>query len=147
MEQIFHIAPPRQSPYVVIISIVALLLVMAVGFILISASMKKVSYTVTGNSLKISALFFGRTIPLDKIQRESVSVLDLKARDEYSPAVRTGGIGLPGFKSGWFKLKNGDKALLFMSDPEQLVLVPLKEDYVLLLSTTDPQGLVGALKR
>jgi hypothetical protein len=63
-----------------------------------------------------------------------------------APAVRTSGIGLPGYGAGWFRLAGGARALVFATDRARLVRVPTTAGYVLLLSADDPDGLVGALR-
>ncbi|MDR2797510.1 MAG: hypothetical protein LBB80_04135 [Treponema sp.] len=48
-------------------------------------------------------------------------------------SIRTNGISFPHFKSGWIKLRNGEKALTFITDKTNVVLIPRK-DYLLLFT-------------
>jgi hypothetical protein len=59
--------------------------------------------------------------------------------------VRTLGTGLPGYKAGWFRLGNGEKALVYLTDLERAVYVPTRAGYSLLLSPADPQAFLNAL--
>ncbi|MDR2659250.1 MAG: PH domain-containing protein, partial [Spirochaetaceae bacterium] len=52
---------------------------------------------------------------------------------EYNISVRTNGISVPKFKSGWMKLRNGKKALTFITDKKDVVLIPT-EKYLILFS-------------
>jgi hypothetical protein len=44
-----------------------------------------------------------------------------------------------------FKLSNGEKALLFVTDRSRLVYVPTREGYSVLLSATQPNELLKAM--
>ena len=66
---------------------------------------------------------------------------------DYAPKLRTNGTGLPGFACGWFKLANGSKALAFLTQPDQVVYLPLLDgDFVIMLSAEDGAGLLEELK-
>jgi hypothetical protein len=52
---------------------------------------------------------------------------------------------MPGYQSGWFRLKNGEKALLYLTDRSRAVYVPTTAGYSVLLSPDDPDGFLKAL--
>lgn len=56
------------------------------------------------------------------------------------------GTGLPGYQSGWFRLANGERALLYLTDRSKAVHVPTTLGYSLLLSPDDPDAFLSALK-
>ena len=66
---------------------------------------------------------------------------------EYAPTRRTLGTGLPGYASGWFRLHNGEKALVYLSRRDQVVYVPTSEGYSLLLSVEHPQRFITILEQ
>ncbi len=47
---------------------------------------------------------------------EEAKQVDLSGDSEYRLRTRTNGTGLPGYQAGWFKLQNGEKALVFVTD-------------------------------
>jgi hypothetical protein len=65
---------------------------------------------------------------------------------DYAPNRRTFGTRLPGYASGWFRLKNGERALAYLTRRESVVYLPTSLGYSLLLSATRPQELVGVLQ-
>ena len=71
--------------------------------------------------------------------------MDLSAEPEYKPKWRTNGTGLPGYQSGWFKLQNGQKALLFVADSRRVVFIPVRSGYSLLLSVSDAEQFLARL--
>jgi hypothetical protein len=55
------------------------------------------------------------------------------------------GTGLPGYQSGWFRLANGESALVYLTDRSKAVHIPTTLGYSLLLSPDDPDGFLAAL--
>ena len=56
------------------------------------------------------------------------------------------GTGLPGYQAGWFRLRNGEKALLYLTDRARAVYIPTTAGYSLLLSPADPDGFLSQLR-
>ena len=65
----------------------------------------------------------------------------------FDRSARTNGVGLPNYQGGWFRLKNGAKGLVFLTDSSRAVIVPTSEGYTLLASPEDPDGFLAALAR
>jgi hypothetical protein len=58
-----------------------------------------------------------------------------------------GGTALPGYRSGWFRLANGGKGLLYVTDPAKVVRVPTTEGYTVLLSVEEADQFVNHLHK
>lgn len=56
------------------------------------------------------------------------------------------GTGLPGYQAGWFRLTNGERALLYLTDRRRAVYVPTTAGYSVLLSPAEPDAFVSALR-
>jgi hypothetical protein len=52
---------------------------------------------------------------------------------------------LPQFKSGWFRLKDRERALVFITDKDSVVLIPTK-DYLLLFSMDNIDEFINKIK-
>ena len=59
----------------------------------------------------------------------------------------TNGIGLPGYQVGRFRLKNGEKALLYVTDESTGTYLPTTERDVLLLSVESAEAFLQALRK
>ena len=57
------------------------------------------------------------------------------------------GTSLPGYRAGWFRLRNGEKALLYVTDPAKAVYVPTQLDYSVIVTPQDPEGFLSAIHR
>jgi hypothetical protein len=56
------------------------------------------------------------------------------------------GTGLPGYAAGWFKLRNGAKALLYVTDRSRVARIPTTEGYLVMVSVNDPAALIAQLR-
>ena len=56
------------------------------------------------------------------------------------------GTGLPGYQSGWFRLRNGERALLYLTDRTRAVYVPTTAGFSVLLSPAEPDRFIAALQ-
>jgi len=53
---------------------------------------------------------------------------------------------VPGYRSGWFRLANGTKALLYVTDPNKVVQVPTTAGYTVLLSVAETDQFVAQIR-
>ena len=91
--------------------------------------------------------FWGREIPLRLLDASKAQILDLNADKEFFPKRRTFGTGLPGYSSGWLRLRNGDKALLYLTSRSEVVYIPTFDGYLVLLSIEEPERFIAALQQ
>ena len=123
---------------------IPLLLAGLFGYFLYSS--RRTTFEVTPESLAVRGTMYGRNISLSLIQANEVKVLDLREKGDYSPQWRTNGLGLPDYSLGWFTLKNGEKALLFLTDRSRVAYIPTSERFSLILSAREPEQLVQAVR-
>lgn len=108
---------------------------------------RHVKFEVSPAGLAIRGDLYGRRLPAPSLLREKAGVVDLAESPDYRPVWRTNGAGLPGYGSGWFRLGNGDKALIFVTDKRRVVYLPTREGYSLLLSVQEPEKFLEALRQ
>ncbi|MBN2440012.1 MAG: hypothetical protein JXJ04_01660 [Spirochaetales bacterium] len=144
MSDVFRIIPPKMSSYILILIILAFLAAICILFMALLFSIKNIRFVIGEDRFQIKSLFYGREISLRDIDQASVKVVDLNNEPDLKPRLRTNGIGLPGFWSGWFRLKNKAKALLFVTDRTRVVLFTTP-DFSVMLSSEDPEGLSDRL--
>jgi hypothetical protein len=125
------ITQPKSILYLLPIFIV-LLLVLGL-FIGIIFSVKNTSISIHNGEIVIKSFIYGRRIPIENILINEIQTLNLRENREYNISIRTNGIGLPNFYSGWMRLNNGKRALVFLTNRENVLLVPTS-DFVLLFS-------------
>lgn len=139
---------PAQSRYLWFIVPIAILLVgvLLLLFATVRAS-RSAAFEVSTDALHLRGDIYGRSIPAERLVTEGVRRVDFAREPDLRPASRRMGTALPGYQAGWFRLRNGEKALLYLTDPGKAVYVPTTNGYSLLLSPGDPQGLVAAIQK
>ena len=143
---VFDISPPPSSVHLVIGGIAFFLFVLTLLFGWLFLSVSDLSVTVTNQSLEVNIPLYGRVIPISNLALDTAEVSDIHPSSPFRPAIRTNGIGLPGYAVGWFKLTNGDKALLSLTSRERVVYILTTDGYSLLLSVNDPDTFIQELK-
>ena len=147
MTEVFKIIP---APAKTLWAIGAFALLMAAILCLtgyIAYSSRQVQFELSDSQLYIRGGFYGRIIPITSLVTEQAIEVELNRNSPYQPTRRTNGIGLPGYNSGWFKLRNGEKALLFVTELRRVIYLPTTDGYSLLLSVQEPERFLHSLNR
>jgi len=127
-----------------ILGVAFLVAALALVAILLLLQLPKIELGTDG--IRIAGTVFGRTIPLARLELDRARRVDIAASPELRPKWRTMGIGLPGYRAGWFSLQDGEKALLFATDDRNLIYIPTKDDYALMITPSDPGAFLGSLR-
>ena len=102
---------------------------------------------VTPAELKVSGSIYGRTLQRSDLETANARVVDLGREPSLTPVLRSNGVGLANYRVGWFRLKNGQRALCFLTRTDSVLYLPTNQSFVLLLSTSEPERLLNALER
>jgi hypothetical protein len=146
VEQVFPIVP-ASGKAVWTLAAIALLLLALLGLLVYTGySARHVRFEVSPGGLRIVGDIYGRTIPLNSLVLAEAGSVDLRCSSEYAPRWRTNGTGLPGYQAGWFSLANGERALVFVTDPRRVVRVPTTEGFTVLLSVANPEDFLTSLR-
>ncbi|MEO8901785.1 MAG: PH domain-containing protein [Polyangiaceae bacterium] len=101
---------------------------------------------VSREAVQIRGSIYGRTIAKRDLDLDRARVVDLNSEPGLSPQLRTNGIGLANYRVGWFRLRNRERALCFLTGDGSVLYLPTRQHYALLVSTSDPGALLAALK-
>ena len=144
--QVFRIAPAGLGPFWVLAAVagvtLAVLAVLAVSLV----GSRWSRFELSASGLRIRGDLYGRLLPAQSLRAAEARRVDLATTSELRPRLRTWGTGLPGYQSGWFRLANGEKALVYLTDRQRAVYVPTHEGYSLLLSPEEPDAFLNALR-
>ena len=147
MTETFEIVPASAKAFWSM-GILSLILVGLVAlFAYITYSSRSAEFTVMSEGLRLRGDMYGRMIPARELVTEEAEILDLRHKGPYSPRWRTFGTGLPGYLAGWFKLRNGEKALIYVTDKSRVVRIPTTNGYQVMLSVREPDRFLQALQR
>jgi len=146
MPEVFHIVPASGRALGFFAGFGVLMLGMAAMFGYFAVASRTARFELSAQGLAIHSAPYGRTLPASALLPEQATLVDLRSDRELQPTLRTNGIGLPGYAAGWFRLRKGEKALLFVTDPSRVVYLPTREGYSVLLSVAEPERFIEALR-
>lgn len=119
----------------------------AVGFA-VTYSPGPPAYTFDGNRLVIHDRFYPVTLNGADVDAANIRVVDIGAGSDWQPVARTNGFANAHYRSGWFRVRNGQKVRLYVESARGLVLLPPKgSGNAVLLEVSDPQSFVEAARR
>ena len=147
MTESFAIAPSQSGALWIVVGFVGLLVLGVMGILVATTRGASNSrFDVSPEGIRIRGDIYGRVVPASTIRRDAVRAVNLATEPDLAPRRRTMGTAMPGYHSGWYRLQNGRKALLYLTDQSRAVYVPTSGDYDLLLSPAEPERFVATLK-
>jgi hypothetical protein len=147
MPQVYHIAAANVSRAWLYVPIVIAIVLLSLVIVLIGASFRAArhsTFELSAEGLRLRGDLYGRFIPMAQLDAKDAELVDVRS-GPLRPARRTAGTAVPGFRSGWFRLADGSKALLYVTDPTRVVRIPTSEGYTVLLSVAESDAFVDQL--
>lgn len=147
MPDVFPIVPAasRASWFLGAVGLVTAAVTLLLAYLAWSTRHSRVEVSAT--QVRLVGDLWGRTIPLAALDLSRARQIDLDQETSLRPVARTLGTGLGGYAAGWFRLANGDKALVYLTDWQHVAYVPTRDGYALLLSVSEPEAFLARLAR
>ena len=123
----------------------ALVLLLAAAFGLLLYRTYGSNVILDGESMSLNVPLYSRTVPYGMIDVEGVSIIDDPDNAALSLAIRTNGVGMPGYLLGSFRTSGGRRAFVALTDRSKIVYVPLTDGSTILLSVENAEDLVRRL--
>jgi len=143
---VFPIAPADSRYFWLLIPVIVILLA-AIALLATSLRGAHASrFEIRADGLRLEGDLYGRLLPKSQLRVDLARRVDLTREEQLRPKWRRIGAALPGYQSGWFRLRNGEKALLYLTDRTRAVYIPTTAGYSLLLSPADPDGFLAQLR-
>ena len=115
-------------------------------FLIIDRALYRHRIAIDDGALDVATTFYRRKLALAELRLDQARVIDLAERTEFKPALRSNGASLPGFHSGWFRLRNRSRAFVAIAAGPRVLWVPTTRGYGLLLQPRQPQVLLQHLR-
>ncbi len=145
--EVFPTVPAASRGIWVIVGIVAVICAAATALLVVTAQGSSRSrFEISDDGLRIRGDLYGQLIRTSAIRGGSAKTVNLLIDTALAPKRRTMGAAVPGYSAGWFRLRNGREALVYLTDPTKSVHVPTTSGYDLLLSPQDPERFVERLR-
>jgi hypothetical protein len=104
-----------------------------------------VEVVIDEDRIKIQGDLWKGEIPKKDLLEEGAAIVDLTEASELSPLLRLMGTGLFHYQSGWYLLRNGRRALIYLTDRKEVVYLPRKKGVALLVSVENPGSFLKEL--
>jgi len=126
-------------------------LVITTAFVLLLAAAMSWAFfrrriVLHADALEVVSTFYRKRVAVNVLDLEQARVVDLDEHPELKPALKINGFGMPGFRSGHYRMKDRRKAFCLVSDASGVVYLPLADGSVVLISPERPRELLEALK-
>lgn len=108
--------------------------------------LKRHRLQLDADGIEIATTFYTQRVAFADIDLDSARMLRLDEHPELKPLLKSNGYALPGFRSGWFRLRNWQKAFVATSDGDRVLWLPTRRGFGLLLQPRDPQRLLQRLR-
>lgn len=103
-------------------------------------------FELVPTGLRLTDELYSRTIPWHSLRIEEARRVSFVSDPELKPGWRHAGNSWPGYQTGWFRLRNGERALLYVTDRSNLVYLPTSAGFSVLLSPADPDLFLATLR-
>lgn len=90
-------------------------------------------------------LFFARKLQVGELAMDQARVLDLGEHTVFKPMLQLGAFSLPGFNVGNYMLRNRRRAFCLLTSRERVLLLPLHNGKLVIVSPEKPRALLDAL--
>ncbi len=147
MKDVYSIVPAGPGAALMLVAISVLVLALGLMLMFIVVSMRHASVTLGPEHLRLRADLVSRCIDYRDLDIDAARVVNLEHETELRPRWKQRGTGLPGYQSGWFKLRDGSKALLAVTERTRVVHLPTRKGYSLLMSVENPDSFMRDLVR
>jgi hypothetical protein len=115
---------------------------------LLMLATKRRSVELRDGMLEVRAALFRQRVAVTQLDLDRARIVDLAERTELRPVIKTGGMSMPGFHAGRFRLREKfGRAFCLVTDRRRVLWLPLRDGKdQLLLSLEQPQALLEALR-
>ncbi|NUS38313.1 MAG: hypothetical protein HOQ02_04735 [Lysobacter sp.] len=128
------------------IAIATALLVLLLVWAAMAWAMRRHRIELQADALTIVAGFHRDRLALSELQLEKARVGTLGEHPEWKPFLKSNGMALPGFRSGWFRTRRWQRVFACLAGGERVLWVPTTRKHALVLEARQPQVLLDRLR-
>jgi hypothetical protein len=147
MIETFPIVPGSVRMLWLIVPVCLLVAAAVAGLIHSLSGARNARFEVSPAGLRLRGDFYGRLIPPSELRLDEARAVNLDSEPSLAPRIRLVGTAISGYRAGWFRLRNGERALLYVTDTRRIAYLPTVKGYAILLSVADPDALLASLRR
>ena len=108
--------------------------------------MRRHRLRLDATGLEVATTFYRQKLALSELLLDTARVVSIDEHPELKPMLKTNGMALPGFRSGWFRSRAFKKLFVATAGGEQLLWLPTRRGHALLLQPRQPRDLLQRLR-
>ena len=112
----------------------------------IDRSLRRHHIVIDTDGLQVATTFYKQNLRWNELQLDRARVVDLDERTGLRPLLKTNATALPGFQSGWFRMRNRGKAFVARAGGTRRLWLPTSCGFDLLLQPRQPRALLQRLR-
>jgi hypothetical protein len=124
-------------------TILAITLAVYAGIVLL---MRRHRLRIDAGGIEVATTFYSRRLRWEQLRLDAARVVDIDERTELKPMLKSNGVAMPGFHSGWFRSRGFNRLLVASAGGKRLLWVPTREGYDLLLQPRKPAVALERMK-
>ena len=121
-------------------------LVLVIAWIALDRLVQRHRLTIDAAGIGVTTTLYRQRLAWSDLDLSSARVVEMDEHPESRPLLKTSGVSLPGFRSGWFRSRDFSKLFVAASGGSRLLRIPTREGYTLLLQPGDPVALLARLR-
>ena len=129
-----------------LVAVLAVALVMGAIALFLDRMLERHRLLLDAAGIEVATTFYRQRIAFPELKLDAARVVRLDEHPELKPLLKSNGYALPGFRSGWFRLRTWQKAFVATSDGDRVLWLPTSRGFGLLLQPRDPQRLLDRLR-
>jgi len=130
--------------FLMLVGGVAVFSLLVCGFMLLIV--RRHGIVLGSDSIEVATSMQRKRLAVSELMLDEARIVDLQERRDLRPFLKTRGTSLPGYRGGWFRLRNRRKAFIAMAGGPRVLWVPTRNDYDLILQPRQPQALLDRLR-
>ena len=140
-------AQGRMAPTTALAGFVAIVLPALLVGIAIGKQMRGHRLVLRARDVGLVTGTYRQLLAYPELDLDRARVLDLDEHLEFRPRLKTSAMVLPGFQTGWYRLRNGSRALVARAGGKRVLWIPTTRGFGLLLQPREhPRELLQALR-
>jgi hypothetical protein len=130
-----------------ILPVLPTVLVLPLAAAFLAHSMHRRRIMLGDKGLLVRRFPWPRWIKLAELDLAAARILDLEEHPELRPVWKIAGTGLPGFRSGLFRLRDRRRATVLLTSWRRVLVLPRRDGTLVMLSPERPDALLQAMQR
>ena len=114
--------------------------------LVIGRAMQRHHVVLDADGIEVATTFHRRRVAHGQLDLAHARVANLDEHTALRPLFKRNGMAIPGFRSGWFHLRNRQRTLVAMNRGPRVAYIPTTDGFALMLQARQPQALLDRLR-